>query len=348
MSDQTEAAVLFELGKHLRTLSLSIPELKPGQVLVEMAYSGICHTQLLEILGKRGADSYLPHTLGHEGSGRVVKVGPGVHKVKSGDRVVLSWIRGNGMDAPSTVYQSPEGPVNSGAISTFLRQAVVSENRVTPIPESMPFRPAAMLGCAFLTGAGIVKNTAKIKPGASVAVFGVGGIGSSAVLAAGLVDSVTTIAVDLWDSKLERARELGATYGVNSRSRNPLDAILEITKGKGVDVAIEAAGKRETMEMAFQCVRPGGGLCVLAGNLENGEKISIDPHELIRGKKILGTWGGETEPDADVALYVKQYLSGGLKLDSLITHEYPLDRINQAFDDLLQGRVGRALVNFHD
>lgn len=347
MSDKTEAAVLFELGKSLRPVSLSLPALKPGQVLVEMAYSGICHTQLLEILGKRGADPYLPHTLGHEGSGQVVKVGPGVHKVKPGNRVVLSWIKGKGVDAASTVYQSPEGPVNSGAISTFLRQAVVSENRVTPIPDAMPLRPAAMLGCAFLTAAGIIRNTTQIEPGASVAVFGVGGIGSSVVLAASLVDSVTIIAVDLWDHKLERARELGAKHGVNSRSGNPLDAILEITKGKGVDVAIEAAGKREAMELAFQSVRPGGGLCVLAGNLEKGEKISIDPFELICGKRIVGTWGGEAEPDRDVPLYVKQYLAGGFKLDSLITHEYPLAQINQAFDDLLQGKVGRALVNFH-
>lgn len=347
MPEQTEAAVLFETGYPLRVLSVELPILKPGQVLVEMAYSGICHSQLLEMQGKRGPDPFLPHTLGHEGSGQVVKVGPGVQKVKHGDRVVLSWIKGKGVDAASTVYQSLEGPVNSGAISTFLRQAVVSENRVTPIPDTMPFRPAAMLGCAFLTGAGIVKNTARIKPGASVAVFGVGGIGSSVVLATSLVDSVTTIAIDLWDPKLERARELGAKYGINSRTTNPLDAILEITKGKGVDVAIEAAGKRETMEMAFQCVRPGGGLCVLAGNLEKGEKISIDPFELIRGKKIVGTWGGETELDTDVPLYVKQYLAGELKLDSLITHEYPLAQINQAFEDLLQGKVGRALVNFH-
>jgi len=337
--------VLEELNKPLKIRELTIPDLKPGQVLVEVAYSGVCRSQLLEVRGKRGPDRFLPHTLGHEGSGTVVEVGAGVTKVKPGDRVVLSWIKGNGADVPSTVYQSPEGPVNSGAISTFMRHTVTCENRVTPIPDAMPLREAALLGCAIPTGAGIVLNTAGVRPGSSVAIFGVGGIGLSAVLAADLVHATTIIAVDVFDHKLEQARQVGATHLINARQQDPLATILEITGGRGVDYAIEAAGQRETMETAFQAVRDTGGLCVLAGNLPHGARISLDPFDLIKGKRIIGTWGGETQPDRDIPLYVDLYLSGKLKLDGLITHTYSLDDINQALADLQHGKVGRALID---
>jgi S-(hydroxymethyl)glutathione dehydrogenase/alcohol dehydrogenase len=345
MPRQTEAAVLFEPGQPLCLMTLSIPDLKPGQILVDVAYSGVCHSQLLEVRGKRGPDRFLPHTLGHEGSGTVLEVGAGITKVKPGDRVVLSWIKGSGADVSSTVYQSSEGPVNSGAISTFMHQAVTCENRVTPIPDAMPLREAALLGCAIPTGAGIILNTARVRPGSSVAVFGVGGIGLSAVLAADLVHATTVIVVDVFDHKLEQARRVGATHLINARQQDPLVTILEITEGRGVDYAIEAAGKRETMETAFQVVRDNGGLCVLAGNLPHGERIGLDPFDLIKGKRIIGTWGGETQPDRDIPLYVDLYLSGKLRLDGLITHTYSLDDIDQALDDLEHGKVGRALID---
>ena len=345
MPRQTEAAVLFELAQPLRLMTLSIPDLKPGQILVDVAYSGVCRSQLLEVRGKRGPDRFLPHTLGHEGSGTVLKVGAGVTKVKPSDRVVLSWIKGSGADVPSTIYQSSEVPVNSGAISTFMCQTVTCENRVTPIPDAMPLRKAALLGCAIPTGAGIVLNTARVRPGSSVAVFGVGGIGLSAVLGADLMNATTIIAVDVFDHKLEQARRVGATHTINAHQQDPLATILEITSGRGVDYAIEAAGRRETMETAFRAVRDKGGLCVLAGNLPHGERISLDPFDLIRGKGIVGTWGGETQPDRDIPMYVDLYLFGKLKLDGLITHTYGLDDINQALDNLEQGKVGRALID---
>lgn len=345
MPKQTEAAVLFELAQPLRLITLSIPDLKPGQVLVDIAYSGVCHSQLLEARGKRGPDHFLPHTLGHEGSGTVLEVGAGVTKVKPGDHVVLSWIKGSGADVPSTVYQSSEGPINSGAISTFMRQTVTCENRVTPIPDAMPLREAALLGCAIPTGAGVILNTARVRPGCSVAVFGVGGIGLSSVLAADLMNATTIIAVDMFEHKLEQARQFGATHVINAHQQDPLATILEITDGRGVDYAIESAGRRETMETAFKAVRDNGGLCVLAGNLPHEEHISLNPFDLIRGKRIIGTWGGESQPDRDIPLYIDLYMAGKLKLGMLITHEYRLEDINPAFDDLEQGKVGRALID---
>lgn len=344
MRCQTEAAVLYELDQPLQLVRLDVPDLKPGQVLVDVAYSGLCHSQLLEIRGKRGPDRFLPHTLGHEGSGIVVEIGAGVTKVKPGDHVVLSWIKGSGSEVPSTVYEQAGTRVNSGAISTFMRETVVSENRLTPIPSQMPLRAAALLGCAIPTGTGIVLNTAKMEAGASVAVFGAGGIGMSAILGAKLANASMVIAIDLFDEKLERAVQLGATDVINAREQDALTFIMTLTGNKGVDYAIEAAGKPETMETAFRSVRDNGGLCVLAGNLSRGGRISLDPFDLIRGKRIVGTWGGETLPDHDIPLYVEYYQSGKLQLDALITHTYRLEEINRAFNDLQDGKVGRALI----
>src|SRR6266508_1854111 len=236
----TEAAVLYELNRPLRLARLQVPVPGPGQVLVDVAYSGVCHSQLLEVRGRRGPDRFLPHTLGHEGSGTVTAVGPGVTKVKPGDRVVLTWIKGTGADVPATVYRNGDGPVNSGAISTFMRRTVTCENRVVPVPAAMPLREAALLGCAVPTGAGIVLNTAGVRPGSSVAVLGVGGIGMSAVLAADLVHAHPIIAVDVVDRKLEEARRVGATHTVNARQVDALAAIQELTGRRGVDFAVEA------------------------------------------------------------------------------------------------------------
>lgn len=345
MLEQTEAAVLCEPGKPLRIMSLTIPDLKPGQVLVDVAYSGVCHSQLLEARGKRGEDRFLPHTLGHEGSGTVLQVSTGVTKVKPGERVVLTWIKGNGADVPAVVYHSPHGPVNSGAISTFMRQTVTCENRVVPITQAMPLRQAALLGCAIPTGGGIVLNTADVREDNSIAVFGAGGIGLSAIMAASLRNARVIIAVDVFEHKLEQAHQLGATHLVNARLQDTLTSIREATGGRGVDYAIEAAGTHESMEIAFQAVRDNGGLCILAGNLPHGERISLNPFDLIRGKRIIGSWGGETQPDRDMPKYIEYYLSGKLQLDRLLTHSYSLHNINQSLDDLENGKIGRALVD---
>ncbi|HEX7447775.1 MAG TPA: zinc-binding dehydrogenase [Pirellulales bacterium] len=341
---RTEAAVLFELNQPLRQVMLELPELRPGQLLVEVAYSGVCHSQLHEVRGRRGPDRFLPHTLGHEGSGVVRAVGPQVSKVRPGDRVVLTWIKGQGADVPSTTYHEGAAAINSGALSTFMRHTITCENRVVPLPREMPLREAALLGCALPTGAGVVLNTAAMPEGASLAIVGVGGIGLSALLAARLREARLLIAIDVVEQKLAEALRLGATHVINARERDAVAAILEITEGRGVDYAIEAAGRRDTMEAAFRSVRDSGGLCILAGNLTHGEQISINPFDLIRGKRIMGTWGGETRPDVDLPRYAQWYLEGRLPLAELITREYRLDEINSALDDMEQGRLSRALV----
>ncbi len=343
---KTKAAVLYKINNPLQIEELVISELRSGQVLVKIAYSGVCRSQLNEIQGLKGKDNYLPHTLGHEGSGIVEAIGPGVSKVKPGNHVVLTWIKGRGADAPSTLYKNADGStVNSGAISTFMTKAIISENRLVKIPPKMPLREAALLGCAIPTGAGIVLNTLRVQSGNSVAIFGVGGIGLSAVLAASLVNSAPIIAVDVFDYKLKLARDVGATHLINAGQEDLRATIMKITDGRGVDYAIEAAGRRATMDGAFQAVHDNGGLCVLAGNLSQGEMISLDPFDLIKGKQIIGTWGGETDPDRDIPKYIRLYQAGRLKLNEVTTDTVSLDEINLALEKMRDGEIaGRCLI----
>jgi S-(hydroxymethyl)glutathione dehydrogenase/alcohol dehydrogenase len=344
---KTTAAVLTEINKPLQIEELTILPLKKGQVLVEVAYSGICHSQLNEIHGLKGEDKFLPHTLGHEGSGIVVEIGPDVTKVNPGDHVVLTWIKGSGHDVPSTKYSRKDGSiVNSGAISTFMTHAVISENRLVPITKEMPLKESAILGCAIPTGAGIVLNTAHVQPGQSVAVFGCGGIGLSVILAAKMVGAVMIIAIDIRERKLTQAKKIGATHIIDASRQTVFDTIHSITGGQGVDFAIEAAGNRMTMEAAFKSVKDKGGLCVLAGNLPTGQNISIDPFDLIKGKRIIGTWGGETDPDQEIVNYVQYFLSGKLKLDLFTSDIAKLNDINQALESFNDGNVNRVLIEF--
>jgi len=311
-----------------------------------MAYSGLCRTQLNEIHGSKGRDRYLPHTLGHEGAGVVREVGPRVEKVNVGDHVVLTWIKGRGADVSATLYERRDGTrVNSGAISTLMTLTVASENRLVKIPATMPLREASLLGCAIPTGAGIVRNTVKMVPGSSVAIFGAGGIGLSALLMCKAARARTIIAVDVYGRKLDQAKALGATHTIHVGQQDVLSTVRSLTNDRGVDYAIESAGTRQSMEIAFQSVRDQGGLCILAGNLPAGHQISIDPFDLIKGKRIVGTWGGETQPDVEIPQYVDMYLSGNFDIGALITHEYSLQEVNHAFDALEQGKAGRILVN---
>lgn len=340
----TEAAVLVETGLPLRLLELALPGLGAGQVLVEIAYSGICRSQLNEARGHRGRDPYLPHTLGHEGSGTVLAVGEAVAKVAPGDAVVLTWIKGAGAEVPSTVYESEIGPVNSGAISTFLRHAVVSENRLVPLPAGLPLREAALLGCAMPTGGGIVRHTADVKPGDAVAIIGVGGVGMAALIAAALRGAAPLIAVDIRREKLETAGRLGASHLVHAPGEDVVARIRDITGG-GADLAIEATGRPQAMEAAFASVRPGGGLCVLAGNAAVGERIGLDPFDLIRGRRIVGSWGGDTRPDVDIPAYAEEAISGSLPLAALMGETVALSQINEAMDALEHGEVLRTIVD---
>lgn len=342
-----KAAILTHLNKPLDVLSgIEFTEPGYGQLLVKLAYSGVCHSQLMEVRGRRGHDAYLPHLLGHEGSGKVIAIGEGVSKVSPGDLVVLGWIKGSGLEGGGVKYicDCMPQPINAGGVTTFNEYALVSENRVVPLPAGVPLDIAVLFGCAVPTGAGIITNDINPIPGSSIAVFGLGGIGMSALMATMLFKCAKVIAIDVSADKLALARSFGATHTIDASSSDPVSEIRALTDGLGVDYAVEASGQVKVIEQAFKSIRRGGGVCVFATHPEEGKTISIDPYELICGKHIRGSWGGSSNPDRDIPEFAKLYLQGKLPLDKLITKRYRLDDINQALDDLEQGRVGRPLI----
>lgn len=320
------------------------PGLKRGQVLVKLAYSGVCHSQLMEARGLRGDDAYLPHLLGHEGTGRVVEVGGGVSKVVPGDSVILGWIKGSGIEGGPVRYACTAGGINAGSVTTFNEYAVVSENRLTALPTGIPMDVGVLFGCAIPTGAGLIMNQVIPAPGSTIAIFGLGGIGLSSLMATQLYDCALIIAVDISEEKLALARSFGATHTINVKTENAVDLIKELTDGKGVDNSVDASGLVSGIESAFEVVRRNGGVCTFASHPAKNEKISIDPYELICGKQIRGSWGGGSNPDVDIPKLANLYRAGRLPLEKLLSKRYKLDEINLALDDLESRQVGRPLI----
>lgn len=340
---KTRAAILWELHKPLVLDDIEVPALKRGQVLVSVLYTGICRAQYNEMIGLKGPDKFLPHLLGHEASGIVIDIGSGVTKVKKGDYVCLSWIKGEGLDGINSQYKLNGQTINAGGVTTFADVTIASENRVTKIPKSISPDVASILGCAILTGCGIMGNTLTSQKGSSVAIFGVGGIGLSVVLGAKRRGCQTVIAIDIEQKKLDFAKHLGATHTLNAKSPDLLAEIAKITP-QGLDYAVDASGNKQAMENAFASVKEKSGICVIAGNLSKDEKISLHPFDLIKGKRIVGTWGGESLPDRDIPKYVRDFSSGRLPFDKMITHRFDLEAINQAFAVLAQGEAGRIIL----
>jgi S-(hydroxymethyl)glutathione dehydrogenase/alcohol dehydrogenase len=342
-----KAAVLYELNKPLIIEELEAPEPGFGQVLVKIQTTGICHKQIEEIQGHRGPDPFLPHTLGHEAAGIVKAIGPGITKVKPGDYVALSWIKGSGILSNTPIYfNKKRQKINAGWITTFQDYTIASENRVTKITKDIPPPVAALLGCALSTGLGAVLNHAKVEIGSTVAVFGVGGVGLNIIQAASLVNASKIIAVDIKKQKHEIAIKFGATDFINAQKSNPVKEIQRMTNELGVDYAFESVGMIETMEQAYEATNQNG-LVTLVGVPPGGKKLSIDPFDVFHsGKRLTGCLGGSTIPDKDFPKYITLYKMGKLKIDELITHRYRLDEINEGIETILKGEVGRAIIEF--
>lgn len=345
MPKTMKAAVLTELHTPLEILDISMPDkLLVGQVLVKIHYSGICGSQLGEIDGAKGEDKYLPHLLGHEASGTVLDIGPGVRHVKPGDKVVLHWRKGLGIEAETPHYTSAGRKINAGSVTTFSEYSIVSENRVTPIPADSDLEVAALFGCAVTTGFGVVENNARLRIGESVVVFGAGGIGLNIVQAAALVSAYPIIAVDLHDNKLELARLMGATHVLNSRNGDVRQQILDIVGSAGVDAFIDNTGQPAVIEMGYQMSKPQGRV-TLVGVPRKDKNINIYSLPLHFGKIISGSHGGEAIPQADIPRYHQLFRAGRIQLKSLITNYYPLEKINDALAGVRNGAIaGRCMI----
>ncbi len=339
------AAILVEQRKPLIVADIELPRvLEVGQVLVRIHCSGICGSQLGEIDGAKGEDKFLPHLLGHEGSGVVIEVGPGVRHVKAGDHVVLHWRKGLGIESVPPKYQWDGKVTNAGWVTTFNEYAIVSENRLTAIPADSDPEIAALFGCAVTTGFGVVVNDARLTIGESVVVYGAGGVGLNIVQAAALVSAYPIIAVDLFDTKLELARSLGATHTINGRKSDAKTAIRDAVGPGGADVFIDNTGNPEIIRFGYDTVKPEGRV-VLVGVPRKGNETTLYTLPLHFGKSLRGSHGGEAEPHRDIPRYHELYRAGRLGLKSLITRRFPLDDINDAIAAMRDGRVaGRCMI----
>ena len=338
-----KAAVLFELNKPLEIRTLKRRPLESGQVFVKILYSGVCRSQLMEVSGLRGDDHWLPHLLGHEGSGVVEDIGPDVKKFKKGDEVILSWIQGSGIEAKGASYDSDDVVINSGKVTTFSNYSVVSENRLTKKPKNLDFDTAILFGCALPTGAGMVINEINVNFESSVVVIGLGGIGLSAIAMLLSLKIKNIIAIDISAKKLDLVKSWGVNHTIDASKPNIQELVHEIFPD-GAEYCIESAGRVSTIELGFSLINRNKGKLLFASHPPEGEKIKLSPHELISGKSISGSWGGAIDPDRDIPILYHNFISADFPLNSLLTKPYSLSDINKALEDLESGKVLRPLI----
>jgi len=340
-----KAAILVESNRPLEVAEISLPEeLVAGQVLVKISYSGICGAQINEIEAAKGPDKFLPHLLGHEGSGIVLEAGPGVTTVKEGDHVVLHWRPSSGIQSATPTYQWNERNVNAGWVTTFNEYAVISENRLTTIPEDFDMKLAPLFGCAVTTAMGVINNDAHVKIGQSVVIFGIGGVGLNIVQSANMVSAYPIIAIDIHDLKLEMAKQFGATHYINSSTIKDLDdEIHKIVGDKGADVVIETTGIARVIEQAYELTHPDGKT-ILVGVPTKGDNISIYSLPLHFNKVLTGSHGGDAIPDLEIPRFIKLINAGKMTLNGIITHEFSLDEINRAVELVRGGEAGRVMI----
>jgi len=342
----TTAAILVEQHRPLVVETVELPpHLSVGQVLVKLQVSGICGSQLGEIDGAKGPDRYLPHLMGHEGFATVLEIGPGVKHVRPGDSVVLHWRPGAGIQADPPQYYWRGEPLNAGWVTTFNRHAVVSENRCTRVPADTEPDAAALFGCAITTGFGVVENNACLRMGETVVVFGAGGIGLNIIQAAALLSASAIIAVDLFDSRLNLARQLGATHIINSSRDDAETSIKEALAGQPLDVFIDNTGVPAVIEQGYLLTHNQGRV-ILVGVPRQGNNVSLHTLPLHFGKLLTGSHGGESRPAHDIPRYLRLLRQGRLQLDRLVSARYPLEAINTAIAAMRDGTTaGRVMID---
>ena len=341
MISNVKCAVLEKINKPLKIHNIKFGKLKFGQVLVKIFYSGICGSQLMEVEGKRGKDIYLPHALGHEAVGKVIETGKGVKKIIKGDVVILSWIKSSGINSTPPKFFNKK-MINAGRITTFSNYTIVSENRLIKKPKSIGMRESLLFGCALATGGGIVINEIMPKKTDKIAVIGLGGVGLSSLLTLKSLGFKKIYGVDNSPQKFFLIKKLGIKNVYNLKNKNSKNKFLRDISG-GVDYCIEAAGLTKTIELGFSLLNNTGKL-IFASHPKKNDKISLDPHQLIKGKNIKGSWGGNFNPDKDIKKLLKIFKKGKIDLKILTRNVYKLKHINKAIKDLKSGKVFRPII----
>jgi Zn-dependent alcohol dehydrogenase len=361
------ASVLFEPRTPLKVEDLELEAPREGEVLVRMVASGVCHSCLHAADGSwKGVP--MPIVLGDEGAGVVETVGPGVRTLAPGDHVVLSWaptcgrchycvigrpnlcerrMPGRGVLPDGTTRMSLGGtPVyHYGHVATYASRTVVHESSAIAIDPAMPLDRAALIGCSVMTGIGAVINTAAVPPGASIAVFGAGGIGLNVVQGGAMVAAHPIIAVDVKASKLAQAEALGATHAIDASKDDPVTEIRRITR-RGADFTFVAVGDTGAVAQATDALAPGG-TCVVIGVPGTGQTVPLDVRPIVTGERVIrGSSYGSARTREDLPRMVSLYQAGKLKIDELITKRYGLEDANEAFRALAAGELGRGLIVF--
>ena len=363
MSTNARVVVLPESTSELRVEELALPDPGPHQVVVREYASGVCHSQLHQMHRPRNA----PVVLGHEATGIVVKAGSAVSHVEEGDTVLLTWvprdIEGAGRVPDRATLQVSDGIAQSENVFTWADHTICDEQYAVKVDPNIAKDVTSIIGCAVMTGAGAVINTANVQPGQSVVIFGVGGVGLSAVVGAKVAGANPIIAVDLDDSKLDFAKAFGATHTINASEVDPVEAVhaltpkdgqFDITRQpvSGADFAFDCIGIRKTMEQIVPACRAGhfgagdGGTAVLVGVPTTPVELNaVDV--LINEKHFIGSIGGSCAPDRDFPTFLKWHQDGELDLDAMITARYSIDQINEATNALESGEIhGRAILEF--
>lgn len=339
------AAILVEQHAPLVVDEVELPEeLYPGQVLVRIHASGLCGSQLGEIDGVKGPDPYLPHLLGHEAGAVVVAVGAGVRHVTPGDRVVVHWRPGAGVESATPSYRWRGHKLNAGWATTLSEYAVVAENRVTRLPPDFDLGLAALFGCAVTTGLGVISRDARVQLGESVVVIGSGGVGLSVVQGAALAGAYPIVAYDQHTSRLELARRLGATHTLRAGDDDLESGVRAIVGAAGADVVIEHTGDVGLIRLAYELTQ-AQGRTLLVGVPRVGQEASIFTLPLHFGKVLTGSHGGSSQPAVDVPRYARLYTAGRLDLAPLISNRYSLTAVNEAIAAMRSGEAaGRCLI----
>lgn len=357
------AAILPAVGAPLEIAGIDLPEPGPGQVRVRLAAAGVCHSDLSLSNGTMRVP--VPAVLGHEGAGTVVAVGEGVTQVAPGDGVVLNWAPSCGTCHPCATGEvwlcdsALVGVAGIHAVRTddgtelhpglnvgaFAEETVVAANCVLPLPEGIPLTDAALLGCAVLTGYGAVHHSARVREGESVVVFGIGGVGLAVLQSARIAGAPTVIAVDVSPEKEALARAAGATDYVVASDTTAKD-IRKLTGGRGADVAVECVGRAATIRTAWDSTRRGGRTTVV-GIGGKDQQVSFNALELFHwGRTLSGCVYGNSDPAKDLPVLAAHIRAGRFDLGALVTERIGLDGIPAAFENMLAGRGGRALVVF--
>ena len=331
-----KAAVLETINHPLSIREVELTDLKVGQVLVKIIVSGLCGAQLHEIRGHKGNAKFLPHLMGHEGCGIVESVGPGVTTVKVGDKVVMHWRSGTGIEAPFPSYVLDGKSMSSGKVTTLSEYSIVSENRLTTVPDDTPPELCAILGCALTTAMGIIDNEVDLKFGESVAVVGCGGVGLNLLQGAAMKSACPIYAVEKNSNKKDLCFTAGATTFV--------DDIADIDEK--VDVIIDTTGIPEVISACVSKLS-GKGRMILVGQPAPGRGVEVmNAVNLFSGmgQTIKATQGGKTNPTEDIPRYVRMHKEGKLDIESFVTHRFKLDQVNEAFDLLRSGNAGRIII----